>query len=150
MTLDPTRLLQMLEPAVRPSYAPVAERAGGPRAALEARPFDELLEEAKAGLVRSGRPVRLAHQPAEAIGAEALRRLGEAADLAEAAGAQRALLVSEGRSLLLDVTSRTITGELTRGLRAARLDAAVFVPGPGDGASPRVLGPPSGVPPKGI
>lgn len=148
MTVDSTRLLQMLEPAVRPSYAPAAPCAGL-RAPLEMRSFDELLEEAKAGQVRSGRALRVDFQPAEPIGAEQLRRLEDGADFAEAAGARSAVLLSEGRGLILDVAGRTITGELSRGQRAARLDAAVFVP-PAETAAQRALGPPSGVPPKGI
>ncbi len=148
MTVDSTRLLQMLEPAVRPAYAPAAPQAGS-RTPLETRSFDELLEEAKAGQVRSGRGVRVDYQPAEPIGEDLLRRLEEGADLAEAAGARSAVLLSEGRGLILDVAGRTITGELGRGQRAARLDAAVFVP-PAESGPQRPLGPPGGVPPKGI
>ena len=48
MTVDPTRLLQMLEPTVRPGSQPVQGVAGQGRPAFEDRAFDDLLNEAKA------------------------------------------------------------------------------------------------------
>ena len=49
MTVDPSRLLQMLEPTVRPGSQPVQGVAGQGKQAFENRSFDDLLNEAKTG-----------------------------------------------------------------------------------------------------
>ncbi len=147
MTSDSLQLLKQLEPIVRPAYA------GGsapPTGALENQPFDELLARARQGQVASGRTVT-ADRAGELSG-EQVARLSSAADLAEASGAQRALLLMDGRGLLLDVASRVISAELSADdtSRLANLDAAVYVPGDDDASSPALLAPPSGVAPPGV
>ena len=47
MTVDPTRLLQMLEPAVRPGASGAVSGAQQGKPAFENRSFDDLLNEAK-------------------------------------------------------------------------------------------------------
>ncbi len=143
MVTDPTQLLRQLEPAVRPGAAPSAARGRSP---LEAQSFDELLAQARRGAVRSDRPVEYAYAAQQKLDAEQLERLSAAADLAEASGARRALMLVDGRGLLLDVGARALEGELSADAGLLEVDAAVFV---GDeSASPGAARGPSGVAPR--
>ena len=139
MTSDPTFLLRQLSPAVLPA----AVAAGAPRPPIEGQAFDELLRQARAGAIASGRDLAVAYRPAEALTRGELDRLAAAADLAEASGAQRALLLLDGRGLLLDVGARTLTGELSGG--AVNVDIALYA---GGEQGPLPL--PGAVPPRGI
>lgn len=145
---DATFLLRRLEPAVRPAYfGPGIAR---PSAPLEKQPFDELLAAAKAGRLSSGRAVSAGLESGEALEPGQLTRLAAAADVAEASGAQRALLLMDGRALVLDVPTRTIDGELSMSSRSVTLDTAVYVPAEGEQSEPRPLGPPGAVAPRGV
>jgi hypothetical protein len=148
MTTDPTIMLKRLEPAVRPAYA--GAPGPGPAAPLERRPFDELLAQAAQGRLESGRPVSAADAAAALTGAE-LARLSAAADVAEAAGATRALLLLDGRGLVLDVATRSLGAELSADAasRVIGVDAAVFVAG-GEAPSAPALEPPGGVAPPAV
>ena len=141
---DPSFLLRKLEPAVAPSYltAPAAK----PNAPLEHLPFDELLAEARAGQLSSGRTVSAGFE----LSPQQLDRLAGAADLAEASGASRAMLLLDGRAMVLDVSTRTISGELSLSSQIERIDAAVYVPAEGEQEPPKPLGPPSSVAPRGV
>ena len=144
---DPTLLLKQLEPAVRPAYmGPPASR---PTAPLEQQPFDELLASAKAGRLASGRAVSTA-DVGEPISPEQLQRLSIAADRAESSGAQRAVLLLDGRALMLDVPTRTISAELSALSAMEKIDTAVYVPTESEQTDTRPLGPPSGVAPRGV
>ena len=79
---DASFLLRKLEPAVAPSY--LAPPARQPTAPLEQRPFDELLAEAQAGRLASGRTVSAGFD----LSPQELDRLAGAADVAEASGAK--------------------------------------------------------------
>jgi hypothetical protein len=150
MTTDPNILLRQLEPAIRPAYA------GGPStrpaAPLEHQPFDELLAKASKGLIESGRPVSAQFAAAEPFTGEQLARLAAAADLAEAAGAAKALLLMDGRGLVLDVPTRTLAAELSADAasRVTGLDAAVFVAGDSAASTMVPLHPPGGVAPRAV
>ncbi len=151
MTSDPLQLLKQLEPIVRPAYA------GGPgpqpTRGLEHEQFDELLARARQGTIESGRTVSAGLlQAGEPLSRGQLSRLSAAADLAEASGAERAMLLMDGRGLILDVAARTLTGELSPDseARVVRLDAAVHVPGEGDEAGAAPVAPPTGVAPPGV
>ena len=144
---DPTFLLKQLEPAVRPSY--LGTPAARPAAPLEHQPFDELLASAKAGRLSSGRGVSATHE-GEPLSPEQLERLGVAADKAETSGAQRALLMIDGRALVLDVPTRTISAELSASSTVEKLDAALYVPTEAEQADTRPVGPPGGVAPRGV
>ena len=148
MTPDPTGLRRQLEPAVRPDYA--SGPARGPRPPIEHARFDELLERASRGLVESGRPVRYAVAAGEAPSPQQLERLAAAADLAEAAGARRALIVVEGRGLVLDVPQRVVAEELSAGTRLLSVDAAVYVAGDDEEPTPAPLPPPGAVAPRAV
>ncbi len=144
---DPTLLLKQLEPAVRPAYmGPPASRPSVP---LEQQPFDELLASAKAGRLASGRAVSTAHE-GEPISPEQLQRLAIAADRAELSGAQRAVLLLDGRALMLDVPTRTISGELSASSALEKIDTALYVPTESEQTDTRPVGPPSGVAPRGV
>ncbi len=142
MTSDSAYLLKRLEPAVRP---PFASRVTAPPAApLEGQSFDELLTLAAKGSLSSGRQVQSGFDPARELSPSELARLSKAADLAEASGARRALLLMEGRGLVLDVASRLLTAELSDDPSApiANVDAAIYVPDPENADGDEALKPP--------
>ena len=144
---DPTLLLKNLEPAVRPAYlGPPPSR---PTAPLEQQPFDELLASAKAGRLSSGRAISTAHE-GEPISPEQLQRLAIAADRAESSGAQRAVLLLDGRALLLDVATRTVSMELSASSALEKIDMALYVPTESEQTDTRPVGPPGGVAPRGV
>ena len=144
---DPTLLLKQLEPAVRPAYlGPPPSR---PTAPLEQQPFDELLASAKAGRLSSGRAISTAYE-GEPISPEQLQRLAIAADRAESSGAQRAVLLLDGRALLLDVATRTVSMELSASSALEKVDTALYVPTESEQTNTRPLGPPGGVAPRGV
>jgi len=134
MAIDPIQLLKKLEPAVRPASAP--STAGGPEAPLEQRSFDDLLSLVSTGSLHSGRPVTVAGSAGlkESLDGSQLDRLTAAADIAEAAGARQAVMLLDGRGLVLDVAARRLTAEV--GPDPARplmnIDAAVYVAGDDD------------------
>ncbi len=150
MTIDPNILLRQLEPAVRPAYAGAPSTR--PAAPLEHQPFDELLARASKGLIASGRPVSARFATAEPFTGEQLARLSAAADLAETAGATTALLLMDGRGLVLDVSTRTLAAELSADAssRVTDLDAAVFVAGDAAASTTAPLSPPGGVAPPAV
>ena len=144
---DPTLLLKNLEPAVRPAYlGPPPSR---PTAPLEQQPFDELLASAKAGRLSSGRAISTVHE-GEPISPEQLQRLAIAADRAESSGAQRAVLLLDGRALLLDVATRTVSMELSASSALEKIDMALYVPTESEQTDTRPVGPPGGVAPRGV
>jgi hypothetical protein len=120
-------LLRRLEPVVR---------AGGslPKSAthglFESRSFDELLAGAFAGRVRSDRPVQVAAEVQPPLDAAQLERLAMAADRAEAAGARRALMLLDGRGVIMDVATRSVVAEMKPGDVGdmLRVEAAMVVP----------------------
>jgi len=101
-------LLRRLEPAVRPMACAGADRAFD---ALEEMSFDDLLALARGGSMRSGEPVEIA-DPALHIDRATLERLGVAVDALAARSVRRALVVADGRPLVIDVATRTIEREL--------------------------------------
>jgi hypothetical protein len=123
MTSDPTFLLRQLSPAVLPAAVPAA----APRPTLDRLGFDELLSQARDGTLASGRSLAVGFRPAEALTPSQLDRLAAAADMAEACGAKRALLLLDGKGLLLDVPARTLTGQLLNG--TVNVDTALFAGG---------------------
>ena len=155
MAADSAYLLRRLEPAVRPAFAtpPPPQR---PQPPLEGQSFDELLALTQQGSVRSGRAVRWggggggggAADPASPIDEQQLARLSAAADVAEAAGARRALMLIDGRGVVLDVANRTLVAELSDdgAARAVKVDAAVNVPDPDHDSE----GPPATPPSPGL
>lgn len=128
MSLDPSDLLRRLEPAVR---------RGGPGPAVRPVPgiatadFGDLLTLVASGRLQSDRPVVLG--PAADIDPpptpDQLTRIASAADEAERAGARRAVMLIDGRGMVLDVPARRLETEARAGGPAVTgLDAAVAVP----------------------
>ena len=150
MTIDSYQLLQQLQPAVLPSYAGAASTA--PTAGIEHQSFEELLTRARQGHMESGRAVTAGADATQELTSEELQRLASAADLAEASGARKALLIMDGRGLVLDVATRTLSGALSgdAASRVTQLDTAVYVPG-ADEQEAQPLGPPaSRMPPPAV
>lgn len=108
--------------------------------------FDDLLVLASRGELRSGLPVT----PSAVTGPlseDDLARLSEAADTAEAAGFERAIVVLDRRHLILEVSTRRIIDEPESegSTRTIRVDGAVLAPSrveaPGLLQGPRALPP---------
>jgi hypothetical protein len=142
-------LLRRLQPAVPPGH-PESERVRRqPASPIERQSFDQLLTLVSDGRLESGRPLEIGFVPEPAWDEGASRRLASAADLAEAHGAQRAVLVMDGRGFLLDVVGRQLTEELTTGeARVLNVDAAVQVASASE-ATPLPKGP-FAVPPAAV
>lgn len=138
MPIDPAQLLKRLEPAVRPCGA--SQRSADPNRPIDEQDFDALLTLVARGDLSSGRVVRSAFESDEPLTDAQLERLASAADQAEAAGADRAVMILDGRALVMDVPQRVIETELSAqaGARSgtsgsatvfSEVDAAVYVPG---------------------
>ncbi|HYE02698.1 MAG TPA: hypothetical protein VD963_05635 [Phycisphaerales bacterium] len=128
--------------AARPAgAAPQAPRPAGPGAP----DFQSLLALARAGQISSGLDVSVASDSGVTLMPDQLARLAPAADRAEAAGIQHALVMIDGLALRLDVKTRTITGQAD--LSAGPLpgiDGVVSVPA--REAAPPPLGLPGATP----
>jgi hypothetical protein len=129
MVLDPQALLRRLEPAVR---------RGGPAPAIQRVPgiaeagFGDLLTMVASGRIRSDRAVFVAPDAAiePPLDESQLERLAAAADEAEAAGARRAIMLLDGRGIVMDLAGRRIDAEARPGSGPLTdIDAAVAVPG---------------------
>jgi len=107
MTIDPGQLLKALGAGLAPAGV------GAPTAAqpTDGPSFDSLLQQAQGGSLSSGIPVRVMRQAGLSLSPSQLARLSDAADRAEAAGANRALVMMDGMALTMDVPTRTITGQ---------------------------------------
>ncbi len=91
--------------------------------------FADMLGKAQSGLQPSGQPVELGRGVDLDLTTDQLSRLAQAADRAEAQGAQTAVVMIDGRALELDVTLRQITGEVNadEGIRP-EIDTFLFAP----------------------
>lgn len=149
MVINPNHLLKRLEPSVRPSYVGGGEDR--PRLPLESQDFNEMLALVSRGKVK-GRPVEIGFEMNPLPDEQEQQRLSAAADMAEAAGANTAMLLLNGRGLLLDVGDRTLTAELSAGATSpiAKIDVAVYVAGEEDIASGKPLEPGRGLPGAGM
>jgi len=141
MPIDPLQLLKQLEPAIRPGGASGTERSG--RVPLEQQSFAEMLQLVSRGGVSSGRAVTVGPEVAKAkeLDEDQLARLAAAADLAEASGVRRAVMLMDGRGLIMDVAAREVTAELSagEGSRIVDIEAAVYVAGEDEPTTASVL-----------
>lgn len=130
---DGPNLLQKLASGVRPAGP---ERPA--RSLLESagNSFADLLAKATDGQISSGLPVSIAQGAGVDLSAEQLARVGSAADRAQAAGADRAIVLIDGSALKLDVATRTITGpaDLSPGATHGDIGALVIAAGPATAA----------------
>lgn len=123
MRTDPFQLLKRLDPPVRPTSS-----GRTPSAPLESRGFDELLTLVTRGEAHSDQPVTSVLSGEDKLTEHDLRRLSEAADLAEAAGFGTALVLLDGRSLVMNVAERRVTEDLSHTASATiPLDGAVRI-----------------------
>ena len=151
MTIDPSQLLRQLEPAVRPGFSSPTVAPARPGFADQS--FQQLLTLASRGEIESGRQVQLAFEPKESLDDGQLSRLSTAADRAEASGAKRAMMLIDGRGLVLDVEQRTIDAELSGGAEsrfAGGIDAAVYVPSLDEQETEPLRPPAAQMPPAGV
>lgn len=100
--------------------------------------FAELLSKARAGGIESGLNVTVASGAGVTLSDDQLERLSKAADLAESQGATQAVVFIDGKTLRLDVTSRTVLGEvdLSAGGVVTELDAVISIPSDSKDARP--------------
>lgn len=93
--------------------------------------FASLLEKARTGEIHSGRQVTIGSRANVELTQDQLLRLSAAADLAEAQGATRALVLLDGQALRIDVSMREVTEavNLAKPGVLTNIDAVVTVPG---------------------
>ncbi|MBL9119780.1 MAG: hypothetical protein JNL80_07695 [Phycisphaerae bacterium] len=146
MAIDGRLLLQRLEPAVRPGESPVATGRQDPQRAIDHRSFADLLRSARAGAIASDR-LPVAEGIGEELPPESMSRIGKALDMLEAEGRDRAVIVYANRTLVANVRTRTIEGELLahEGPAPQAVDAAVRVPTPDEDRPNVIPGPPRAV-----
>lgn len=106
--------------------------------------FAALLDKARAGEIHSGRHITVASPADIQLSEDQLQRLAAAADLAEAQGATRALVLIDGQALRLDITVREVTEavDLARPGVLTNIDAVITVPASAEGSVPAMLPPP--------
>ena len=107
MSVDPASLLRALGSGVRPAAPDAASTARH----AEGLSFQQMLDDAASGGISSGLPVRVSRNVGVDLSPAQLSRIARAADRAEAAGAQRAVVLIDGQALEMDVGLRTITGK---------------------------------------
>jgi len=148
VTIDARYLLRRLQPAVPPGHPEGISVRRQPTLPYERRSFDDLIALVSTGQIETGRPVGVDSTIQDEWTDDDRRRLAAAADLAEAHGARRAVLVMDGRGFLLDVAGRQLTDDLATGeARILDVDAAVQVASPGDAPPPAG---PTGLPPASV
>lgn len=129
--IDPLNLLQQLSSGVRGVDGAAAST--GP-----AGVFEGLLSKARGGQLSSGRGVSIEPGVGVEFSAGQMQRLAEAADRAEAAGAQQAIVRIDGTLVRMDVAERRVTAEIDarHGDVLTGIDAFVEASDPmGDGAA---------------
>lgn len=102
---DPFRALatSILPPGVERGV-----RGGTRSLPLESQSFASLLAREASGSLASGRPVSVREGSGLELSEQQLSRIGAALDRAEAAGAQRAVVLVDGQALRVDVGVRQI------------------------------------------
>lgn len=129
MSLQPADLLRRLASGVRPGgEAPSTSAPAG--APIESSGFSELLRAARAGELRSERPLSLAKGAEGKLSENQLERLAVAADAAEASGSRRLLAVIDGNAVTIDIDSRTVhsvTADYASKV-LSDVDSVVFLP----------------------
>jgi len=137
MTIGATELLKRLGGGQATGLS-----AGSATVADKARSgFAGMLSRLSAAAPASGMAVTVEPFAGVTLNAEQLERLSRAADAAESAGATRALVVVDDQALLMDVTTRRITGKADPEAQVLTdLDAVVRVPAAGSSGAAGVVG----------
>lgn len=120
-------LLRLLSSQATPGVAPGPVAAPGQPGAID---FAKLLDQAKTGHLSSGREVTIGKGAPVQLSDDQLKRISAAADLAEAQGATRALVMIDGQALKVDVAMREVTGAVDLAAQGVLtgIDAVVQVP----------------------
>jgi hypothetical protein len=146
MSTDTNQLLRVLGSSagsLRP-VAPGASRAPGAKGwtPIEHADFARLLEQAQAGSLSTGLPVTVEKDAGVSLSEEELAQLSVAADKAEAAGIRSALVMLDGKSVLLDVHTRSVKGaaDLSSGLLSGVDGVINLTTTPGSTTSPAGAG----------
>jgi len=135
MATNSTDLLRGLASGVLPGGIESTRQRRSTPTSLSSASFSQLFESlAKAG---SGLPVTVAGSSGVELTNEQLARVAQAADKAEAQGAQRALVMIDGQALQLDVGVRQITGKVDLNATDVLpgIDAVVWASGQSSGPS---------------
>lgn len=92
--------------------------------------FAALLAQARAGQTESQLPVSIDSQAGVELNDDQLRRLGQAADRAEAQGLSHAVVLLDGQALTVDVGARRVTGKVdpSKPAALAGIDGVVTAP----------------------
>lgn len=91
--------------------------------------FAGLLSAARKGTVTSDRPVEATSEAAGKLTAEQLQRIAVAADHAESAGMNTALVLIDGQAVKLDVLGREVTGVMDpRTVAVTDIDGVLAAP----------------------
>ena len=106
MTADPLYALRSLSSVSPAGWASNGRVAGSDEPGASA--FAELLAQARSGKLSSSLPVTIDPSSDVQLSEEQLGRLSLAADRLEAAGVRTALVVLDGRKLILDVHQRSV------------------------------------------
>lgn len=107
---------------------------GSARVDMQALDFEAMLKRVKAQGFHSGLGVTVAPEAGVQLSDEQLQRIAAAIDVAQAHGANRALVTIDGMNLLVDVGVRSITGKVDfqPGVPVTGVDAVMRVPDPAD------------------
>ncbi len=122
-------------------------RSGAPASGGIGLDFAAMLEQARAGSLESGLPVRIAKSADVKLSDEQLARLGPVLDRLHAGGASHALVAIDGRLVKVDVMTREVRGEFdpASGEMMEGIDAVASAP-----SSARADGAEVGVPRVGV
>lgn len=125
MSMSSAQLLKQLDPMIRPGSV----QSNGPssRRPVEQQGFDELLAAVSKGSIGSGEPVTASPSIDPPLSTEQLDRLAKAADLAQANGAARVMMMIDDRMVLVDVATRQVESELKQGQAFMAVDAVMRV-----------------------
>ncbi len=144
MTSNPLNMLKMLgRTGAGPTIAPGVP---GGRPDITKAGFADLLKMARAGEMSSGREVSIDPGVKADLTSEQKTALASAADRAEAAGLNRALVIVNGQGFVLDVASRSVTAtaDLSNPSVLSQIDGVVNA-GTGELGRAALAMPPSGL-----
>lgn len=125
--------------------------AKGQPAQNSAADFAKLLAQAKDGQLASNQPVSVSPRSKLDLSPDQMQRLSVAADRAQAAGLHTALVMLDGKPLVMDVQSRQVLEAFDANAReASTVDGVVAAPSAQDAAQPEastgIVPLPGGVP----
>lgn len=129
MSTPETDMLRVLGGASRPAGLTGPSGAFGEVKGPNAADFASMLQRARRGEVASGLEVQVGKGVEIELSVQQREQLANLADRAEAAGVINLLVVMDGRTVTMDVGTRTITavGEVSSGPIATGIDGVAFL-----------------------